>query len=1442
MMLLWIAVGIFSMQKVPIDAVPDITNNQVQVITTSPNLGTEDIEQFVTYPVELAMANLPGVIEIRSISRFGLSVVTIVFEDDMGTFVPRQLISEKLAEVKSDIPEKFGTPFISPISTGLGEILQYTLDVDSAYTNKYSNTDLRTYQDWIVKRQMAMLKGVIEVNSFGGNVKQYEVAVDPDRMRSMKLNILDVFSVLESNNENTGGAYIVKNHQANFIRGEGLIRSLDDIEEIIVSNVNGTPVLIKDIATVRFGSATRYGAVTKNGNGETVGGVIMMLKGENSEAVINTVKERIVEIEKSLPEGIYIKPFLDRANLINRTTSTVKTNLFEGGLIVIFILVLFLGNFRGGLIVASTIPLSLLFAYTMMNIFDVWSNLMSLGAIDFGIIVDGAVIIVESIVFYTVQKVTNKKNKDLTQDELDSITNQSSKKMMSSAFFGQLVILIVFIPILSLQGVEGKMFTPMAITFSFAVIGAMILCLTYVPMISSLFMSKKPVKKLMPGDRFMIWLADKYEIILLRALKNKRTIFSLTAALFVGAIFSFSQLGGEFVPQLDEGDLAMHAILKPGSSLEETKKVCTQIEKSILAKFPEVTQIVSKIGVSEIPTDPMPMDIADMFLILKPQSEWDNFKNKQELIDKIKHELEFIPGVNYEFSQPLEMRFNELMTGVRQDVAIKLFGDDLNELSVFAQKIKRIIANIEGIADLKVEATKGLPQMTVIYDRKKIAQYGLNIQDVNTTIRTSFSGGFAGSVFEKEKRFDLVVRLLDQNKTGINDLRNCYVNLPNGDQIPIKEIAEISYKPGPMQISREGTNRRTYVGVNIRGRDVESVVNEIQDLLDEQLNLPPGYYIKYGGAFENLERATSRLKIVVPIVLVLIFVLLFIALKSFSQTLMIYLAIPLSAIGGVFALWLRGMPFSISAGVGFIVLFGVAVLNGLVLISSMNDLKAKGLDVKDRIKKGTKERIRPIFLTASTDILGFLPMAISISAGAEVQRPLATVVIGGMLTASLLTLIIIPIMYEVLENRKKSDFKISSFLVLPIFGLCLLGSQSIVAQNDSIQKFSMEEAVSLGKLNNGNLYAASLKIERMKTLEKSAYDIDKTKFGIQYGQNNGFETDLSFSVNQSFQFPTVYTSKNALFEAKTQRAVLNKAKVENDIVFEIKITWYEIVHLKSLRTILIEQSQMYEELLKATQVRYKVEEASLLEKLSVESQTELIKLDLQNNQADINICKKRLQFIINSTNEVDIPEDFPTKKELEINLDSNAIAHNPQLSLLDNLVIVEQKEQSLTTSKMLPTFSVGYKSQSLIGNHTVDNVTQFYDGSTQFQSLTATVSIPIWARPDLAKIKAAKFDKEIAISNTKYYSKLLTKEFEKSIQLYLKHQSVVDFYEKKGLVQVAFIFLNSKKSFEQGAIDYVDFVKKMNNGFKLQKDHLNAIKQLNQAAIKIEFLTGNKTK
>ena len=1442
MMIAWVGIGIFSMNKVPVDAVPDITNNQVQVITVSPNLGTEDIEQFVTYPVELAMANLPNVIEIRSISRFGLSVVTIVFEDDMGTYLPRQLVSEKLASVKGEIPPKFGEPFVGPISTGLGEIYQYTLQVDEEHKDQYTSTDLRTYQDWIVKRQMAMLQGVVEVNSFGGNVKQYEIAVEPNKLKSMSVTITDIFRAVEANNENTGGAYIVKNHKANFIKGEGLLTSLDDIKNTVVKTINGKPILVRDVALVQYGRAIRYGLVSRNGI-EAVGGAILMLKGENSEDVILRVKERIIEINKSLPKGIHIEPFLDRADLIQRTTSTVQSNLLEGGLIVIFVLVIFLGNFRGGLIVASTIPLSLLFAYIMMNIFGVWSNLMSLGAIDFGIIVDGAVIIIESVVFYTVLRVRKLTDHKLSQEELDDISYKSSSKMMNAAFFGQLIILIVFIPILTLEGIEGKMFGPMAMTFSFAVIGAMLLCLTYVPMMAALFMSKKPSTKDGWGDRFINWLARIYEPVLIKALKRKVIILSISFVFLVMAIFTFGRMGGEFVPQLDEGDLAMQALLKPGSSLEETKKVCQEIETTILKNFPEVTQIVSKIGVSEIPTDPMPMDIADMYLIIKPQSEWVNFETKEELIDKIKESLAFIPGVNYEFSQPLALRFNELMTGVRQDVAIKLFGEDMDLLDAYAQKMSQIISTVDGVADIKTEATKGLPQMTVKYERAKVAKYGLNILDLNTIVRTAFSGETAGIIFEGEKRFDLVVRLKNEHKQGINDLKNIFVPLPDGNQIPLSEVANINYVPGPMQISREGTNRRTYVGINVRGRDVETIVNEIQDKLDAQLDLPPGYYIKYGGSFENLQRAKSRLMVVVPIALILIFVLLYFALKSFTQTIMIYMAIPLSAIGGIFSLWMRDMPFSISAGVGFIVLFGVAVLNGLVLITSMNELKEEGIGLKERIIQGTKERIRPIFLTASTDILGFLPMAISTGAGAEVQRPLATVVIGGMLTASLLTLFVIPILYSIVEGREEKrklrSVKLANLLWIPLIGGSLFFGNQSFAQSSSAS-MTLEKAISYGIENNGNMKAINLEIERLNTLKKSSFNISKTYFGVQYGKYNSFENDFAFSISQNFQFPTVYKNQKGLNNAYVKIGESQKLITQNDLVKEIKLTYFQIIYLNQQTELLKFQDSLYTKVFNASKLKYEAGDGTYLEQLAAETKLINIKALLVENESNLKIYKKIMQTLINDSSEIKEIDNSVLKKELSLNLDTSAVANNPQLKYLKSLIEVKNKQTAVYKSKALPEFKIGYTNQSLIGNYTINGVEQFYGGNTRFQSLQAGISIPIFVKADLAQINASKIDQQIAQTNADYYQTYLMGQFERVVQDYIKYKAMLDYYENSALQQADLILDNAYRSYLNGNIHYLEYVQNITAAIDMKTNYINLLNNYNQSIIAIEFLVGEK--
>lgn len=1429
--------GLWSMTKVPLDAVPDITNNQVQVITQAPNLGTEDIEQFVTYPVEVAMANLPGVTEIRSVSRFGLSVVTIVFEDDMGTYLPRQLVAEKLTEVKEEIPQGFGEPSMGPISTGLGEIYQYTLKVDSTHKGQYSSSDLRTMQDWIVARQMAMVPGVVEINAIGGNIKQYEVAVDPDELKAIGLTISDIFIALEKNNQNTGGAYIEKDHYANFIRGEGLARSLKDIENIVVKNVNGLPITIKDVAKVQFGSAVRYGALTQDGEGEVVGGLVMMLKGANSNDVIERVKERMSEIQKSLPEGVIIEPLLDRSKLIAKTTGTVSQNLMEGALIVIFVLVFLLGNWRGGLIVASTIPLSLLFAFILMNVFDVWANLMSLGAIDFGIIVDGAVIIVEGTVFLLHDKVLKKQN--VTEKVRNEVAYSASSKMMNSAFFGQLIILIVFIPILALEGVEGKMFKPMALTFMFAMIGVMILCLTYVPMMSAWFIRMGKKNKTSWGDRFVIWLENIYEPTLGRALKRAKWVIVSSVVLLGLAVFTFTRMGGEFVPQLDEGDIAFHAILKPGSSLTETIETTTKIEGIVKKKFPEVEKIVSRIGVAEVPTDPMPMDLADIFVIMAPQEDWVTTDSKDELVEMIKEELEKIPGVNYEFTQPIEMRFNELLEGVREDIAIKLYGEDINILATKAEEISKIIAGTKGIGDMRVEATTGLPQMTVQYNRHKLAQYGIHVEDLNTVVQSAFAGGKAGVIFEGEKRFDLVIRLDEQHRKSIDDLKNLYINLPNGSQIPLKEVADISYQPGPMQISRDNTNRRTYVGINVRGRDIKSLVEEIQQKMDAQLDLPPGYYIRYGGAFENLERASKRLQVVVPIALGLIFLLIFFALKSFKQSMMIYMAIPLAAIGGIFSLWLRDMPFSISAGVGFIVLFGVAVLNGLVLISGWNELKEEGMsDLNERIRLGARRRIRPILLTALTDVLGFLPMAVSTSAGAEVQQPLATVVIGGMITATLLTLFVLPILYRWVENRStKVTVPKALTVMLLVGGFSLFSSNELKAQDVNSKTITtLEEAVTIGLSNNGNVQVAKTNVELQEQGKKAAFDPGKTNVGVQYGQYNSFENDFAFNLNQQFDFPTVYTNQHKLAKEKTEGSQMQLVVTENSLKRDIRQSWYQLAYLREKEKLLLYQDTIYGRFLHAATIRYETEATSYLEKAAAETRVMEIQNALKIIESDIAIQEKQLRILLNDTTGLMFLPEGITERAIANIQDTAQLANNPLLAYAKQQIDIAGAEKSVQSSKMLPGFSIGYFNQSLIGSPTANG--DIAGGSTRFSGVQAGITIPLFYGSYKANIKSAKLKEQMAETNANYYSTVLQGQYEQQLQEVRKYQGSLSYYRDKAVPQANLIIGNAQKSFENGAIDYVEYFQNLNQGLELKFNYLSTLNGYNQAIINLEYLIG----
>jgi len=1016
-----IAWGSYSLKKLPLDALPDVTNNQVQIITTAPTLASQEVEQLITYPLERAVKTVPDIIELRSISRFGLSVVTVVFEDDVDIYWAREQIFQRLKQAEENIPDYVNSPELAPITTGLGEIYQYDVYAKKGYENKYSAVELRTIQDWIIIPQLQGIKGVADVSTWGGKLKQFEIAVNPNMLNSLGVTITEIFDALAKNNQNTGGAYIEKDQYTYFIRGVGMAKGVKDLENVVVKNRNGSPVLVRNVAQVREGVALRYGASTKDGKGEIVSGMVLMLKGENSSAVVNRVHEKMAQINKSLPEGVVAEAFIDRGKLVDNSIKTVAKNLLEGALIVIFVLILFLGNLRAGLIVASVIPLAMLFAVILMNAFGVSGNLMSLGAIDFGIIVDGAVIIVEATMHH-LQKFKNKK--ELTQEEMDAEVYNSASKIRNSAAFGEIIILIVYLPILALIGTEGKMFKPMAMTVGFAIIGAFILSLTYIPMMSALFLSKKTEHKENFSDRMILWIESHYTPLLKKALAFKKVVLSVAVGLFALAFIVFQNMGGEFIPTIEEGDLAINATIMTGSSLTQMVETTTKYEQILKAKFPEIKTIVTKIGSGEIPTDPMPIESGDLIIVLKDKKEWKGkYRNWEQLANAMKEEMEVIPGANIEISQPIQMRFNELMTGSRSDIAIKIFGDDLEILDAKAAELISKIKGIEGIGDLKADKVTGLPQITVKYDYDKIALYGLNISDINQIIRSSFAGESAGKIYDESKRFDVVVRMDENNRADITDVSNLFIPLPNGQQVPLSQVASVEYEQGPVQVIREDGKRRITVGLNVRGRDIKSVVEEIQAKLDTSFKLPAGYYVTYGGQFQNLIEATERLSVALPIALGLILVLLYFTFKSIKQALLIFTAIPLSAIGGVFALSLRGMPFSISAGIGFIALFGIAVLNGIVLISYFNQLKSEGiLDPFQRILIGTKTRLRPVLMTAAVASLGFLPMALSTSGGAEVQKPLATVVIGGLMSATLLTLIVLPILYLLLErgfNRKE---------------------------------------------------------------------------------------------------------------------------------------------------------------------------------------------------------------------------------------------------------------------------------------------------------------------------------------------------------------------------------------------------------------------------------------
>ncbi|WP_026954570.1 CusA/CzcA family heavy metal efflux RND transporter [Algoriphagus vanfongensis] len=1419
--LIWIGFGIYALSNIPIGAVPDVTNNQVQVITTSRNLATEDVEKYLTYPVELEMANLPGVKEIRSVSKFGLSVVTIVFEDDLGTYLPRQLIAERLKIAEESIPAGFGKPFMGPISTGLGEIYQYVIDVKPGYEDQYSITDLRTIQDWVVRRQLAGIPGVIEVNTWGGYLKQYEVAINPERLRAMGVSLHQIFGALEQNNSIAGGSYMEKTNESFFIRGEGLVESLEDIGSIVVEQRNGAPIYVRDIATVQFGHANRFGAITANGEGEKVLGQIMMLKGADSKRTIDLVKERIVEMETSLPEGIYINGFLDRSDLIGRTTFTIAENLILGCLIVVFVVVLLLGNFRSGLVVASVIPLSLLFALSLMYIFGVDANLMSMGAIDFGIIIDGAVIIVEYIAFKFTQSsgLLAGMTPAEKSSKKDEISLEGSSKMMHSAIFGQIIIIIVFIPILSLSGVEGKMFRPMAEVFSFALIGAMILGLTYVPVASALFLKSTEQGPKNISVRIIRSLTKVYDPTIRLALDHGKVVLAFAGAMLLGAVLLFSTMGSEFVPTLDEGDFVIQPVLKTGTTLTQTVEVVSEMER-ILMEFPEVDQVVTRIGAAEIPTDPMSMEESDVIVTLHPPSEWTTVETKDELAEKFKEALEAIPGLDYEFTQPIEMRFNELITGVRADLAIKVFGEDLDVLLATAEEIESAIQGVDGAADIILEKVDGLPQMKIEYDRVKIAKYGLNISDLNEVVTMGFAGMSAGTVFEGEKQFDLVLRFEELFRKDISHLENASIQLPEGGFVPLSELAKITYTKGPAKISRDDTQRRIVIGVNVRNRDLQSVVDDIQEIIRTKVTIPEGYRVDYGGQFENLQQARSRLLIAVPIALILIFILLYFAFSSAKDAIMIYSAIPLSAIGGVFLLWVRDMPFSISAGVGFIALFGIAVLNGIVLIEHFKSMENRFDSLRDLVITGAKERLRPVLLTASAAALGFLPMAVSGSAGAEVQRPLATVVVGGLLSATILTLVVLPVLYSMFNSKKSFGKSIPKLGLLLLF-LTVAGIQDLAAQNPV--PLSLDSALSLARSQNLDLQAEKLASESAEAYSKSGWELDKTNVYYAEDQNdiaeNGFY-NRKWGIQQRFDFPSLYGAKNKLYQARAEKSYAQLAMKQLTVEKAVSLHYVEAIYWKESERNYIFLDSLYGEFSRAANRKFELGESNLLEKLTADSKQK--ELALQRNEAaqKLAAAKAQLKSLLRLEGDLLLPDSFP---DLQV---PETVASHPGL-------------QWYAAGIEEATYEVQSEKRSMLPDITIDvfRGTNPEPGAKAYPGFQAGLGIPLFFGSQKAKVKAGQLKEEQIALEAAAYSLKLDTEREMLLTSLAQNKRVIDYYESEGETLSRQLQNQANQSFKNGEIDFLQFVQLLENARTIRLQYLQSKLDNQRSILELTYLT-----
>ena len=1407
--------GIYAMMTLPIDAVPDITNNQVQIVTVSPTLAPQEVEQLITMPIEIAMSNIMNVEEIRSVSRFGLSLVTVVFKESVPTLDARQLINEQIQTVAGEIPTELGTPELMPITTGLGEIYQYVLSVEPGYEEKYDAMELRTIQDWIVKRQLSGIPGIVEINSFGGYLKQYEVAVDPDALYSLNITIGEVFEALNRNNQNTGGSYIEKINKAYYIRSEGMIGKIKDIERIVITNRGGIPIHISDVGSVRFGSAKRFGAMTKDGEGECVGGIAMMLKGANANVVTKELEARVERVQKMLPEGVRVEPYLNRSELVDRNISTVIRNLIEGALIVFIVLIIFLGNVRAGLIVASVIPLAMLFAFILMRVFGVSANLMSLGAIDFGIVVDGSIVILEGMLAHIYSR--RLMGRTLSAEEMDREVEAGAGHVARSATFAVLIILIVFFPLLTLTGIEGKYFTPMAKTLVFCIIGALILSLTYVPMMASLFLKRTISSKPTFADRFFGKLNGVYRRTLHFCLRHIWGTIACSFAALAVSLFLFTRLGAEFIPTLDEGDFAMQMTLPAGSSLTHSIELSKQAEETLMKNFPEIKHVVAKIGTAEVPTDPMAVEDADIMIVMKPFKEWTSASSRAEMVEKMKASLEPITGAEFNFSQPIQLRFNELMTGAKADIAIKLYGEDMAELYKKAKEASLFVEQVPGAADVIVEQAMGLPQLVVHYDRAKIARYGMNIEELNTIIRTAYAGEAAGVVFENERRFDLVLRL-DNDKVADLNLDKLFVRTAEGIQIPVSEVATIELVNGPLQINRDATKRRIVIGVNVRDADIQKVVRTIQETLDKHIKLEPGYYFEYGGQFENLRNAIDTLTIVIPVALSLILLLLFFAFKSVTYSLVVFSTVPLSLIGGILALWLRGLPFSISAGVGFIALFGVAVLNGILMINHFNNLRKQTkyqMTTNRILAKGCPHLLRPVFLTGLVASLGFVPMAIAKSAGAEVQRPLATVVIGGLIVSTILTLIIIPVFYRLVNSS--AAWKRQRWLKRLLPFLLFLG---ILFPTHAQQTVSLEEAVTIALENHPRLKTAMASIERSRASRGESWEVSPTTFNYSWGQINGeTRNDNQMEITQSLGSLLTPFYKNALVNRQVATGEYYRDLVKKEITAEVKRAWAYYQYAFHLCALYKEQIEWAGRLRKASQLRYEQGDITLLERNMSSTLVADLQTRLSQAEEELQLATRRFSWTCYSDSPL-LPMDttlvlFPARV-------AEIAPSDIHLNYFRSVADEKKAMLRIERSRFFPELSVGYVRQKIAPLSGLD-------------SWMVGISFPVLFFPQHSRVRQAKIDSYIARTEAESNIRQLNNKVEELSVALRKEGEHIRYYTTGALPEADALLKSATVQFKESETDITQFVQSLNAAREIRRGYIEAVYAYNISALELEL-------